>query len=173
MDIIIHLQTLLQVSSSATLQFPRAMLNTESSPQSDGIPAVTMTQPQDVDMTLWSEAEFEEKCTYIVKDQPLEQESESDGGIKAKRTLPRNLALKCRNGSTEVSSNLCANRLLGLLYVSSYSDYSLRQSGFLPSTHPSSGRKYSTCCCLISALPLHPCVCVQDRDNSRAPQHTA
>uniref|UniRef100_A0A3P8UF12 PR domain zinc finger protein 1 n=1 Tax=Cynoglossus semilaevis TaxID=244447 RepID=A0A3P8UF12_CYNSE len=89
-------------SQGSTVSFPRAMLNTESSPQSDGIPAVTMTQPQDVDMTLWSEAEFEEKCTYIVKDQPLEQESESDGGIKAKRTLPRNLALKRRNGSTEV-----------------------------------------------------------------------
>ena len=31
---------------------------------------------------------------------------------------------------------------------------SLRHPNILPSTHPSSGGKYLTCCCLISAFPL-------------------
>lgn len=53
-----------------------------------------MPETQDVDMTLWSEADFEEKCTYIVKDQPLEEESVNDSRTRAERSLPRNLALK-------------------------------------------------------------------------------
>lgn len=53
-------------------------------------------------MTSWSEANFEEKCTYIVKDQLLEEESEKNGKTRAERSLPRNLALKCCHDSAEV-----------------------------------------------------------------------
>ncbi|XP_039982119.1 PR domain zinc finger protein 1 isoform X2 [Xiphias gladius] len=76
------------------------MLTSERSPQSTGVVTVTTRETQDVDMTSWSEADFEEKCTYIVKDQPLEQESENHGRTRAERSLPRNLALKrCRNSA--------------------------------------------------------------------------
>ncbi|XP_059213123.1 LOW QUALITY PROTEIN: PR domain zinc finger protein 1 [Centropristis striata] len=55
------------------------------------------------DMTSWSEANFEEKCTYIVKDHLLEEESEkNNGNTRAERSLPRNLALKRCHNSAEV-----------------------------------------------------------------------
>ncbi|MED6258377.1 hypothetical protein ATANTOWER_006485 [Ataeniobius toweri] len=145
------------------------MLTSERSPQSIGATPEAMTGTQDVDMRSWSEADFEEKSTYFVKDQPLEEESKSRGKLRAERSLPRNLALKRSHSSTEVrpynlipyveflqkhgttvkspktsktskhkrSSCLCFYRL------------SLRHSNILPSTHPSSGGKYLTCCCLI------------------------
>lgn len=53
-------------------------------------------------MTAWREADFEEKCTYIVKDQPLEEESENHRRTQAERSLPRNLTLKRCHNSTEV-----------------------------------------------------------------------
>ncbi len=63
-----------------------------------------MPETQDVDMTSWSEADFEEKCTYIVKDQPLEEKSENNSRTRAERSLPRNLALKRCHNSAEVRS---------------------------------------------------------------------
>nr|XP_015802880.2 PR domain zinc finger protein 1 isoform X1 [Nothobranchius furzeri] len=79
------------------------MLTSEKSPQSIGATTAEMPGPQDVDMKSWSETDFEEKCTYIVKDQPLEEESKSHNGkVRAERSLPRNLALKRSNNSTEV-----------------------------------------------------------------------
>ncbi|XP_029352228.1 PR domain zinc finger protein 1 [Echeneis naucrates] len=79
-----------------------AMLTSERSPQGTGVLTATMTDMHDVDMTSWSEADFEEKCTYIVKDQPLDQESENPRGTRAERSLPRNLALKHCHNSAEV-----------------------------------------------------------------------
>nr|XP_033504197.1 PR domain zinc finger protein 1 [Epinephelus lanceolatus] len=79
-----------------------AMLTSESSPQSTGLVAAAMPETHDADMTSWSEANFEERCTYIVKDQLLEEESENSGKTRAERSLPRNLALKRCHDSTEV-----------------------------------------------------------------------
>ncbi|KAK7907703.1 hypothetical protein WMY93_016315 [Mugilogobius chulae] len=74
------------------------------------------------DMAAWTEEEFEEKCTYIVMDQPLEEEQEENqeknrstaemeeknleqrrgaSRSRAERSLPRNLALK-RHGAEVV-----------------------------------------------------------------------
>lgn len=78
------------------------MLTSERSPQSSGVITAAMPETQDVDMASWSEADFEEKCTYIVKDQPLEEESENNGRTRAERSLPRNLALKRCHDSAEV-----------------------------------------------------------------------
>ncbi|XP_071335526.1 PR domain zinc finger protein 1 [Trachinotus anak] len=88
--------------TASSSQYTTAMLTSERSPQSTGIVTPRMTETQDVDMTSWSEADFEEKCTYIVKDQPLEQESENLRGTRAERSLPRNLALKRCHNSAEV-----------------------------------------------------------------------
>ncbi|XP_053316981.1 PR domain zinc finger protein 1 [Spea bombifrons] len=54
-----------------------------------------------VDMTLWPEAEFEAKCTYIVKDHSWDS---SDGSnlTQAQASLPRNLLFKYASGSKEV-----------------------------------------------------------------------
>lgn len=81
------------------------MLTSEQSLQSTRVVTATMPETQDVDMTLWSEAAFEEKCTYIVNDQPLEQESENRGKTRAERSLPRNLGLRRCHNSTEVRSD--------------------------------------------------------------------
>uniref|UniRef100_A0A8C5PMR5 PR domain zinc finger protein 1 n=1 Tax=Leptobrachium leishanense TaxID=445787 RepID=A0A8C5PMR5_9ANUR len=43
------------------------------------------------DMTLWTEAEFEEKCTYIVKDHPWDSTMEGTQLMQAQTSLPRNL----------------------------------------------------------------------------------
>ncbi|XP_028253966.1 PR domain zinc finger protein 1-like [Parambassis ranga] len=90
--------------TASTSDCPTAMLTSERSPQSssDTNPAV-MPVNQDTEMMLWSEVDFEERCTYIVKDQPLEEESENHGKTRAERSLPRNLALKrCHNSTQEV-----------------------------------------------------------------------
>ncbi|KAM9339073.1 PR domain zinc finger protein 1 [Symphorus nematophorus] len=83
-------------------QCTTVMLTSERSPQSSGIITAAMPETQDIDMTSWSEADFEEKCTYIVKDQPLEEESENSSRTRAERSLPRNLALKRCHSSAEV-----------------------------------------------------------------------
>ncbi|TMS12494.1 PR domain zinc finger protein 1 [Larimichthys crocea] len=79
-----------------------AMLTSERSLQSSGIITAAMPETQDIDMTSWSEADFEEKCTYIVKDQPLEEEPQNSSRTRAERSLPRNLALKRSLSSSEV-----------------------------------------------------------------------
>lgn len=80
------------------------MLTSERSLQSSGIITAAMPETQDIDMTSWSEADFEEKCTYIVKDQPLEEEPQNSSRTRAERSLPRNLALKRCLSSSEVGS---------------------------------------------------------------------
>ncbi|XP_073341626.1 PR domain zinc finger protein 1a [Pagrus major] len=53
---------------------------------------------EEADMTRWKEAEFEEKCTYIVKDTPWEAGPDGDvmttTTTRAEASLPRNLAFK-------------------------------------------------------------------------------
>ncbi|XP_068609897.1 PR domain zinc finger protein 1-like [Brachionichthys hirsutus] len=89
-------------SSSSPSQHTAAMLTSERSPQSSGVIPTPTPETQDVDVTSWSEADFEEKCTYTVTDRPPEEESESDGKTRAERSLPGNLALKRRGGAAEV-----------------------------------------------------------------------
>lgn len=56
----------------------------------------------DVDMTKWTEAEFEEKCTYIVKDHSWEGPLENVDLTCAEVSLPRNLRFKHPPDSKEV-----------------------------------------------------------------------
>lgn len=56
-----------------------------------------------VDMTLWPEAEFEAKCTYIVKDHPWDISSDGGNTMQAQSSLPRNLLFKLASGGKEVS----------------------------------------------------------------------
>lgn len=72
---------------------------------------------QDVDMTSWREEHFEEKCTYIVKDQPLEEESENKLRTRAERSLPRNLSLKRSHDSAEVCCKDHFSDLLVYLFL--------------------------------------------------------
>ncbi|XP_012293896.2 PR domain zinc finger protein 1 isoform X1 [Aotus nancymaae] len=57
---------------------------------------------EDADMTLWTEAEFEEKCTYIVNDHPWESGADGGTSVQAEASLPRNLLFKCATNSKEV-----------------------------------------------------------------------
>ncbi|XP_072911938.1 PR domain zinc finger protein 1a isoform X1 [Hemitrygon akajei] len=62
---------------------------------------------EDVDMTQWTEAEFEENCTYIVNDQTWDPTAD-DCLTHAQATLPRNLKFKFAHGSSEVIGVLSA-----------------------------------------------------------------
>ncbi|XP_066466336.1 PR domain zinc finger protein 1 [Tiliqua scincoides] len=57
---------------------------------------------KDADMTLWTEAEFEEKCTYIVNDQPADPSTEDCTITQAESSLPRNLIFKYAENGKEV-----------------------------------------------------------------------
>ncbi|XP_034729512.1 PR domain zinc finger protein 1a [Etheostoma cragini] len=61
---------------------------------------------EDADMTQWTEPEFEEKCTYIVKDTPWEAGQDGDAvtttTTRAEASLPRNLVFKYPADSKEV-----------------------------------------------------------------------
>lgn len=65
---------------------------------------------EEADMTQWTEAEFEEKCTYIVKDTACEAGPDGDAMMmsmtRAEASLPRNLAFKHLAGSKEVRLSL-------------------------------------------------------------------
>lgn len=64
---------------------------------------VTDVDVEEADMTRWTEAEFEEKCTYIVKDTPWDVgQTHSTTATRAESSLPRNLAFKSSSGSKEV-----------------------------------------------------------------------
>ncbi|KAB0405364.1 hypothetical protein E2I00_014460, partial [Balaenoptera physalus] len=56
---------------------------------------------EDADMTLWTEAEFEEKCTYIVNDHPWDSGTEGGASVQAEASLPRNLLFKYATNSKE------------------------------------------------------------------------
>ncbi|XP_031723216.1 PR domain zinc finger protein 1-like [Anarrhichthys ocellatus] len=59
---------------------------------------------EEADMTRWTEAEFEEKCTYMVKDTAWEAGPDGDSvtTTRAEASLPRNLAFKHPADSKEV-----------------------------------------------------------------------
>ncbi|XP_007523988.2 PR domain zinc finger protein 1 isoform X1 [Erinaceus europaeus] len=57
---------------------------------------------EDADMTLWTEAEFEEKCTYIVNDHPWDSCTDGGTSVQAEASLPRNLLFKYVSNSKEV-----------------------------------------------------------------------
>ncbi|KAM5256325.1 PR domain zinc finger protein 1 isoform 2-T2 [Ctenodactylus gundi] len=57
---------------------------------------------EDADMTLWAEAEFEEKCTYIVNDHPWDLGADGGASVQAKGSLPRNLVFRYAANSKEV-----------------------------------------------------------------------
>ncbi|XP_077018643.1 PR domain zinc finger protein 1 isoform X2 [Tamandua tetradactyla] len=57
---------------------------------------------EDADMTLWTEAEFAEKCTYIVNDHPWDSGVEGGTSVQAEASLPRNLLFKYATNSQEV-----------------------------------------------------------------------
>ncbi|XP_034018448.1 PR domain zinc finger protein 1 [Thalassophryne amazonica] len=87
--------------AASASQGSTAML-TERSPKSTGVLAAGLPDAQEVNMATWAEVDFEENCTYIVKDHPLGEDSENRGWTQAERSLPRNLALKRSRNSTEV-----------------------------------------------------------------------
>ncbi|KAM4579678.1 PR domain zinc finger protein 1a [Odontesthes bonariensis] len=86
------------------------MDSTATSTSSDGAETMTDTdvdvEMEEADMTQWTEPEFEEKCTYIVKDTPWEAGPDSDAVMmtttRAEASLPRNLAFKHLASSKEV-----------------------------------------------------------------------
>ncbi|XP_006840025.1 PREDICTED: PR domain zinc finger protein 1 isoform X1 [Chrysochloris asiatica] len=55
-----------------------------------------------VDMTLWTEAEFGEKCTYIVNDHPWDSGTDGGASVQAQASLPRNLLFKHATNNKEV-----------------------------------------------------------------------
>ncbi|KAM6186668.1 PR domain zinc finger protein 1 isoform 2-T2 [Rhynchocyon petersi] len=57
---------------------------------------------EDADMTLWTEAEFEEKCTYIVNDHPWDSGTEGGTSVQAEASLPRNLLFRYTMNNKEV-----------------------------------------------------------------------
>ncbi|XP_042309867.1 PR domain zinc finger protein 1 [Sceloporus undulatus] len=57
---------------------------------------------KDADMTLWTEAEFEDKCTYIVNDHLTEPGTEGCPITQAESSLPRNLIFKYAENGKEV-----------------------------------------------------------------------
>ncbi|NP_001265739.1 uncharacterized protein LOC101173518 [Oryzias latipes] len=84
--------------TASSRECTKAMLASETSPEGFPIP-----ENQDLDMTLWSEKDFEEKYIYTVKDHRFEEESENSCKTRAERSLPRNLALKrCHNPPEQV-----------------------------------------------------------------------
>ncbi|KAI7806971.1 PR domain-containing 1, partial [Triplophysa rosa] len=78
-----------------------AMLTTEGAPYTTDNEDFKM-DVADVDMTKWTEAEFEEKCTYTVKDHSWEGPLENVDLTCAVASLPRNLAFKHPPDSKEV-----------------------------------------------------------------------
>lgn len=85
------------------------MASAATSSASDGAETLTDTdvdmemEVEEADMTRWTEADFEEKCTYIVKDTPWEGGSDGDvAATRAEASLPRNLAFKHPGDGKEV-----------------------------------------------------------------------
>ncbi|XP_066558000.1 PR domain zinc finger protein 1 isoform X1 [Amia ocellicauda] len=84
----------------AASQHSSDILTAEGSPQTGEF---TMKMDmEDADMTKWTEAEFEEKCTYIVKDHLWEASPDSGDLTQAEASLPRNLLFKHVPNTKEV-----------------------------------------------------------------------
>ncbi|KAK3513606.1 hypothetical protein QTP70_026917 [Hemibagrus guttatus] len=87
-------------SLSAASQHSSVMLTTEGAPNTADQVDAKMTV-EDADMSKWTEAEFEEKCTYIVKDHMWDGADKPDLP-RAQTSLPRNLAFRYAPDSKEV-----------------------------------------------------------------------
>lgn len=87
------------------------MLTTEGAPYTADNEELKM-DVEDVDMTKWTEDEFEEKCTYIVKDHTWEGPLENTGLTRAEASLPRNLAFKHPADSKEVWHGITHDALM-------------------------------------------------------------
>ncbi|KAG9278477.1 PR domain zinc finger protein 1 [Astyanax mexicanus] len=88
-------------SLSAASQHSSVMLTTEEAPHTaDQVDA--KMNVEDADMSKWTEAEFEEKCTYIVKDHTWENPQDKPELTRAQASLPRNLAFRYSSDSKEV-----------------------------------------------------------------------
>ncbi|XP_051262537.1 PR domain zinc finger protein 1a [Dicentrarchus labrax] len=93
-------------------QHEAKMVSTATRGSSDGAETMADTDVdmemdmEEADMTRWTETEFEEKCTYIVKDTAWEAGPDSDAmtttTTRAEASLPRNLAFKHPADSKEV-----------------------------------------------------------------------
>ncbi|XP_072499052.1 PR domain zinc finger protein 1 isoform X1 [Notamacropus eugenii] len=79
--------------SSDTVNFPILVEGAEGTMKMD---------MEDADMTLWTEADFEEKCTYIVNDHPWESGADGGTAVQAEASLPRNLVFKYASNCKEV-----------------------------------------------------------------------
>ncbi|XP_077576423.1 PR domain zinc finger protein 1a [Stigmatopora nigra] len=94
-------------SPSATSQ-SSAMLTSEGAHavERDDAKMASASPEADADMSQWTEADFEEKCTYIVKDTATEAGMDSGtpgaDGVRARASLPRNLMFKHAADSNEV-----------------------------------------------------------------------
>ncbi|XP_026872832.2 PR domain zinc finger protein 1a isoform X1 [Electrophorus electricus] len=90
-------------SLSAASQHSSVMLTTEGAP-----PAVERLEPkacvEDADMSKWTELEFKENCTYIVKDHTWDGPLDPLPLSRAQASLPRNLAFRHSPESKEVIS---------------------------------------------------------------------
>lgn len=86
--------------SQAASQHSSVMLTTEGAPNTaDQVDPKTTVE--DADMSKWTEAEFEEKCTYIVKDHTWDGADKPDLP-RAQTSLPRNLAFSYAPDCKEV-----------------------------------------------------------------------
>ncbi|XP_075453656.1 PR domain zinc finger protein 1 isoform X2 [Ascaphus truei] len=73
------------------------------SPHLEGIDWKMKMDMEGVDMTLWNEAEFEEKCTYVVKDHSWDSSADGSNVIQAQASLPRNLFFNYASTCKEVT----------------------------------------------------------------------
>uniref|UniRef100_A0A3Q3VWY3 PR domain zinc finger protein 1 n=1 Tax=Mola mola TaxID=94237 RepID=A0A3Q3VWY3_MOLML len=83
----------------------------ETAPDTDGDMEMDV---EEADMTRWTEVEFEEKCTYIVKDTAWEAGPDGDAGTttRAEASLPRNLAFKHLAYSKEQVVGVCSREYI-------------------------------------------------------------
>ncbi|CAL8392052.1 unnamed protein product [Gadus morhua 'NCC'] len=99
--------------TASTSEQSAAMLTSEGSGVTEaGAPTWTLAEAaqEEAEMASWSEADFEQRCTYVVKDQPLEDPQQAPGGhaqgaptgTRAESSLPRNLSLRRCPDSGEV-----------------------------------------------------------------------
>ncbi|XP_038617122.1 PR domain zinc finger protein 1 [Tachyglossus aculeatus] len=96
-----YLEKLVDTTSAAA----QCNSNVVSLPTSvEGPEGSTKMGMEDVDMTLWTEADFEEKCTYIVNDHPWDSGADGTGSApQAELSLPRNLVFKYSPNCKEVT----------------------------------------------------------------------
>ncbi|XP_034092204.1 PR domain zinc finger protein 1a [Gymnodraco acuticeps] len=86
-----------KIAATATTNTTTASSDSETMADTD-VDMEMETEMDDADMTRWTEAEFEGKCTYMVKD----TDGDAMTTTRAEASLPRNLAFKHPADSKEV-----------------------------------------------------------------------